>query len=624
MQKIIVLGFDSMIPKLAEQFIAEGRMPNLARLKEEGTWTEAIPTYPAVTPSGWATIGTGAWPSTHGIEGFRLHFEGETPDVGHDGFDSKFCRAQYFWEAAEAQGRQVILFKYPGTWPPRLQHGIQVGGNGGYGGRKNALDVTHACCFSTGSEPGGRSVSVVAAENWTNLPSDGAVYREVELPFVSGRGDVVKRYYALLILGDEARLRVRLTRSRDFEDLLAELRPHQWSQWIYDSFDLPEGVVKGAFRIKIIHVSPDGTEFKLYASQNLRLTGWTRPQELAEELVSQCGPLEEYTGPKDFWNGWYDLPTQWELYRSHTACLGRYMDYLLSHKPWDIFATQCHPIDYAQHIIWGGIDPGHPDFDSGQRDHYWRLLGDVYAMMDDLIGIGLRHQDAHTVVAVVGDHGHELYAKTLHLNNLLIREGLLVADRDSEGVFHVDWSRSRAFATGHVSVFINLRGREPEGIVSPGAEYRNLRERIINLLYEFRDEETGVHPVKFAVKTEEMRPWGLYGSGVGDVIYALKRGYDNGFGMQIEPGSTFIGITDDGQVLRATRLLRNYTSEHPDFSPHAKTVRTIFALSGPGVKRGFQPTLPTRLVDVAPTLAQLTGLPQPAQAEGMVVQQLLE
>lgn len=622
MKKLIMVGFDSIIPKFAEQFIDEGRMPNLMRLKREGAWTEAIPTYPAVTPCGWATIGTGVWPSTHGIEGFTLHFPGESPDVSHDGFNSEFCKAEYFWEVAAQKGRKVILLKYPGTWPHRMENAIQVGGDGGYGGRKNSLDITHSMCFSTGNEKKIKKVEVRRATEWKNLPSAKGPFLEVELPFIPERGGKGRTYYGLTRRSDPVYDTLRITRSRDYSDLVAEIKRGRWTSWIEDTFDVNGKKEKGAFRMKLMELSPDGKRLKLYVSQNHPVGGYTTPTQLAKELYKNLGPFQEYTGLKDFWDGWLDLETQWEVYRSHTHYIAECMDYLLKKKEWDVFVTQCHPIDYAHHIIWGGIDPGHPDHDPLKRQTYWNCLGEVYEMMDELIGVALKYKDDDTHVVVVGDHGHELYAKTFFINNFLVEKDLLVAHKDVDGNFKVDWSRSKAFAMGHVSIILNVKGREPYGIVEPGEEYEGLRERIINLLYDFKDEGNGIHPVNFACKIEEMIAWGLYGQGMGDIVYVMRRGYDNGFGMQVEPGSRFIGITDDGKVLKKTEFLQSYTSEHPGFSPYTETMRTLFAIVGPGIKRKYCPMVPTRLVDVAPTLSYLMGIPAPRQAEGMVMKQI--
>lgn len=188
-------------------------------------------------------------------------------------------------------------------------------------------------------------------------------------------------------------------------------------------------------------ISPDGGNIKVYVTQNHPIQGYTTPPELAAELYKSVGPFQEYTGPQDLWNGWIDLKTQWEIYRSHVNYMKSCMNYLLERKSWDIFVMQCHSLDYAQHIVWAGIDPGHPDYDPKKADHYWGILGDLYGMTDILIGEALKHTDKDTFVIVVGNHGHELYTKTLFINNLLIKEGLLVAEKNLQtGNFEIDWS----------------------------------------------------------------------------------------------------------------------------------------------------------------------------------------
>lgn len=102
----------------------------------------------------------------------------------------------------------------------------------------------------------------------------------------------------------------------------------------------------------------------------------------------------------------------------------------------------------------------------------------------------------------------------------------------------------------------------------------------------------------------------------------MARGYDSGFAMRLEPNPKFVGITEEGEILRRTKILEEHTSEHPDFSPFAETIRTLFALVGPGIKKGYRSTIPSRLVDVAPTLSYLTGISCPRQAEGMVMREI--
>lgn len=625
MKKLILVGLDAIIPKFAERFIREGKMPNLKKMVDSGYWTAVTPTFPCVTPPGWATIGTGAWPSTHGIEGFTLHFGGDSLEKMHNGFNSKFCKAKYLWEVAEEENREVILLKYPGSWPHRMKKAIQVGGAAGYGGRKSVLDITHSLCFSTGEEREVNRITVSTLKEWRNIPLEKKSSLEVELVFPTGERGEAKVYHGLISKVNGRYKVLRLCRSRDYETVLANLSPGDWSDWIEDTFVINGAKKRGHFRLKLMDISPDGRNIKVYVTQNHPIQGYTTPPELAAELYKNVGPFQEYTGPQDLWNGWIDLKTQWEIYRSHVNYMKSCMNYLLKRKSWDIFVMQCHPLDYAQHIVWAGIDPGHPDYDPEKADQYWSILGDLYGMMDLLIGEALEHTSEDTFVVVAGDHGHELYTKTLFINNLLLKKGLLVAQKNLQtGNFEIDWSRSKAFAAGHISIFVNLKGREPKGIVKPGDEYEELRERLINLLYDIKDEETHQHPIKCVCRKEELDAWGLYGNGIGDVVYMTRRGYDSGSAMRLDLDSKFLGITDDKKVLKRTKILEEHTSEHPDFSPFSETMRTLFAVLGPNIKKGYQRPRPIRLVDIACTLAELIEVSSLPQAEGSVISDIYQ
>lgn len=112
-------------------------------------------------------------------------------------------------------------------------------------------------------------------------------------------------------------------------------------------------------------------------------------------------------------------------------------------------------------------------FNLKQRDYVSRNSVTKKYQLPELIGVALNHRGDDTFVVVVGDHGHELYCKTFFINNLLIKEGLLVANKDPEGNFQIEWSKSKAFATGHLSIFINLKGRETQGIENQEKNTRN-------------------------------------------------------------------------------------------------------------------------------------------------------
>lgn len=134
-RKVAVIGIDGITPVMVHRFLAEGRMPRLARRCGAGWCSEGIPTMPPTTPTGWTTIATGARPSTHGIEGFAVHTEGDPLEEKPHACTTTRVKAVFVWQAAERAEERAILLTYPMSWPPSGGDPVvQVDGPGGRGG----------------------------------------------------------------------------------------------------------------------------------------------------------------------------------------------------------------------------------------------------------------------------------------------------------------------------------------------------------------------------------------------------------------------------------------------------------------------------------------------------------
>src|SRR6266516_2314862 len=112
-RKVAIIGIDSITPVMIERFMAEGRMPNLRRMYERGWSSEITSTMPPTTPAAWTTVATGAWPSTHGIEGFAVHRPGDPLDHKLHSLTSDRVRAEQLWQLAERHGMDSVLLKWP-------------------------------------------------------------------------------------------------------------------------------------------------------------------------------------------------------------------------------------------------------------------------------------------------------------------------------------------------------------------------------------------------------------------------------------------------------------------------------------------------------------------------------
>jgi predicted AlkP superfamily phosphohydrolase/phosphomutase len=159
----------------------------------------------------------------------------------------------------------------------------------------------------------------------------------------------------------------------------------------------------------------------------------------------------------------------------------------------------------------------------------------------------------------------------------------------------VNWQKTRAYAQRVCYVYVNLKGRDPQGIVEPGEEYEEVRGQVVRELLAYKDPETGLNPVALALKREDARILGLYGDWVGDVVYALN--------------PTFGG-------------------EHGNFLPTAEhgfgSMKGLLIMSGPGLAEGLTLRRTVWLTDIAPTLCHLADLPVPRDAEGAIVYQALK
>lgn len=641
-RKVIIIGLDAAIAKYTWQFMEKGTMPNLKRLADSGVRSPIIPTTPPWTPPGWATIATGAWPSTHGIEGFSVHFGGNPITEQIDGFDSRLQKAQYVWEAAGQIGKRAIVLKYPGTWPSRMDptKGIQVGGAGGYAGQLSILDISHAQCFTTRNDvEDAIQVEVRPAIGWKNLPRVDHVL-EVELPVQLAQPGQPKVYYAFMTptVDGNGYDRLVICRSRDSDDQLVEVASDAWSDWTTDTFELAEGSRQGDFRFKLDTLSEDGHLFRLYMSQNHPIDGYTVPEEIAAELREHVGPYVEYSVPKDVWRNWIDMEAQMQIWQDQAEHLGRSAQYLMRNHDWDLFITQYHPIDSAEHVLFGGFDPKHPQYDPATAPGYWNDLSRVYAMADHLVGACMECADENTSVIVVGDHGHQPSRYVFLINNVLREAGLLYTVSDEDDA-EVDWSRTKAYAYGPIHILINTKGRDPQGIIEPGEDYERVQDEIIKLLRSVKHDVTGQFVIKLACPRHEMTAQGLYGDGVGDVIYCLDDGYD--VAAQERLGATRFNniergipdaagripvrsaVTRDRTFFRPSELGREMTSEHSSAYPQHELLQTILVMGGSGIKEGIERAVPPRLVDIAPTVAQLLGAPRPANAEGSVLADLL-
>ncbi|MFX0134725.1 MAG: hypothetical protein ACFFDN_13880, partial [Candidatus Hodarchaeota archaeon] len=190
----------------------------------------------------------------------------------------------------------------------------------------------------------------------------------------------------------------------------------------------------------------------------------------------------------------------------------------------------------------------------------------------------------------------------------------------------VDWKNTVAFPYLEPSyVWVNLKGREPHGIVSP-SQYESIREKIIRTLDQMRDPETGKKIVKLALRKEDADHLGQNGEKVGDVVFYLNPPYML-FDARMEQLNAAEQPLDILIKPEAYNAVVNYAA-HAYYLPNAKlgnySISVPLIINGPGIKKGSELKNTANLIDIAPTIAHLLKIPNPKTAQGQVLHDIFE
>jgi predicted AlkP superfamily phosphohydrolase/phosphomutase len=619
-QKVVVIGCDAALPKRILKYIDEGALPTFKKLIEEGVIAEnALVPHPTITPPNWTTIATGAWPGTHGITDYWVHQPGKplTMNSVVEGFDRDLCQVENIWEAAEKAGKRSIVYNYPSSWPSRLANGIVVAGNSNIIDDWRSTDrygfsvCTDAVFCTTLLRAGGVKVALEEAEDWENAPESGGEDLEVELPlpFVQAIEAMKPTTWFGLIQNTDGNgyTKVTVSPTRDCQDAFCTLGVNEWSRKLTTTVETDDGKRKEVtFRIKLLELAPDGTHFKLYMTGLAETSGFSMPPEIAPEISRHS--LEGDVGIrggglKAFRNGWIDIDTYVEVSDLQNIYLAESVEYLLTNKEWDIFFMHEHTSDWMYHGFFRAMDPVASDNPEDHR-RYQDAEKRIYMSIDRMIQRILEAAGENVLTCLISDHGAVASGRSITPMHALAAGGLATLDyskvdpkagkvAQAKQVM-VDWSKTKAMQQRACHIYVNLKGRDPDGIVEP-ADYETVRQEIIDCLMMYIDAETGKRPFSLALRREDARPWGIYGELAGDVIYA------------VEP---WVG------------------GEHGNILPTAEwglgSLKALFVMHGPGIRKNTVLDRTVWITDLVPTICHLMDLPLPSHAEGAILYQAFE
>jgi predicted AlkP superfamily phosphohydrolase/phosphomutase len=632
-KRFVILGLDGMDYRLTRKFMAEGKLPNLAALGERGCFKPLASTVPPISPVAWSSFQTGVNPGKHNIFDFltpdlrtyqpklsstEIRPPRRTVGLGKyrlplGGAPIRLLRKSTpFWTLLGKHGIFSSVLRVPITFPPEKLRGVLLSGmcvpdlrgsQGTFSYYSTRLDGE--------TEPTGGETHQVVRQGATIA----AALIGPENPLRKD-GAVMKLPFAIEIRGaDAADLRIG--------GRLHRLQKGEYSPWIPVAFRAAPGMkVHGLCRFLLRSTEPN---FALYVTPihldpERPAMPISYPAVYSTYLAKRQGPFATLGLAEDTWalnEGAIDdqafiqqcVDDDRERELMFFDCLDKVKRGLC--------AVVFDGTDRIQHTFWRDTDAGsHPvPSPSGRGQGEGpsengtvplapqtpdRVLEELYLRMDALVGRVVAECDCEqSVLMIISDHGFNSFRRGLDLNRWLEIGGYLKVNepaRSKKYLAAIDWAHTRAFAVGLAGIFINLKGRQSQGIVAPGAEAAALCREIAQKLAALADPENGQPAVKTVYLASETYR-GPYKDAAPDLIVGYQRGYRASW-------ETAVGQVTDSVFHTNTKA---WSGDH-----------CVDQSLVPGVlfcNRKIE-TEHARLMDIGPTVLDMFGVPVPAYMDG--------
>jgi predicted AlkP superfamily phosphohydrolase/phosphomutase len=615
--KIVIIGLDGLEPSLAEKYMAEGKLPNLARIKNEGSYARLQTTTPAISPVAWSSFMTGSEPSKHNIFDF-LSRDPKTylPSLSsaHIGKPKKvLCLGKYaiplskpeirglrksvpFWKILGDAGIFSTILRVPITFPPEKFAGHLLSG---------------MCAPDLKGSQG--TFALYTSDKEKIKRREGGIAIPVEIK--DGR---IKTYISgpensLLKKAEEIQIPLSIEIDKEKSEARLEvsgqrfgLKKGMFSPWVKLVFRPGLGMkVKAIARFFLSELEP---HFEMY------LTPLNIDPEKPALPISHPFIYSIYLSK--LLGSFITLGEANDTWALNEGALkeGPFLDLTyFNHKEWEAMlfnalaktkkgAVVCvfETTDSIQHMFWRYLDKAHPALKSASAEMSFQVIDDLYRKMDEMVGKVREKLDAKSALIVMSDHGFKSFRRGVNLNSWLYHNGYLFlkqGKKESEEWFKdVHWDSTKAYALGLGGLYLNQKGREDRGIVSPGDETKALKAELIRKLTGLRDDITGDVAITEVYDRDKIYK-GPYKENAPDLII----GYNQGFRASWD---SVTGIVND------TIFDDNKKAWSGDHCIDPRHVPGVFFSS-----QKVNAKTPS-IMDIAPTVLKLFGLSVPAHMDG--------
>ena len=557
-KRLIFLGLDGQDPKLTDRWMAEGKLPNFKKLSELGCYRRLHSTYPSISPVAWSSFATGVQPAKHNIFDF-LSRDTRTylPLLSSTSIETarrwgaslleKISLGRYRFPVDKAEIRLLrkakpywtilgehyiwsTVLRVPITFPPDRFYGAQLG----------AMAIPDLL--------GTQGTFYL----FTTRPSDDT-FKEggIRLPLTATNGEAGRAdSFAAQVEGPENSfidgnppmtlpLTIRVDRAAgvahvelDGEELTLKLG--ELSDWVSLEFPAaPTVKVSALARLQITeldeHVSLYMTPLNI-APENPAMP-ISHPGYFANYLAKKVGPFATLGLAEDTWalneevtDDATFLQQSYDIDREREAMFMNSLDQLKKGSVVCVFDGT----DRIQHMFWRYLEDGHPAARGNDNPEHKNAIEELYIHNDKLVGRTMKKLRKGDLLFVISDHGFTSFRRGVNINGWLLANGYLKlkegADGSNEWLADVDWSQTKAYSLGLAGMYLNIEGRESQGIVKPGAEAQALKAELVAKMSGLRDEEASEVGITELFDTAKLYS-GPYLANAPDILFGFNSGY---------------------------------------------------------------------------------------------------
>lgn len=514
--RLVVLGFDGVDPRWMERWANEGKLPNLAKLmKARGgaQYRHLESTNPPQSPVAWTTFATGTPPGEHGIFDFigRRVSTAPTglPVVPYQGTSSFEVQAagppvarnlrtgEPFWKTLADEGVRTIALNVPYSFPPDpMRAGRMLSGLGVPDLRETNSTFSYA---GTDVADGERNVGGGVMTRLT--VTDGVALYQLAGPTIPGSSPPAR-----MTLPVEIRSRSGENGAPDALVVKLDGTEHvlpvrEESGFIEVTFQHEGTEVRGLLRMIALEARPGMRLFFTPISFHpaRQYSPISYPQSFAGELVTDTDGFYKTVGWDHDTSALNEEVIDEELWLREMDQIERQRQQMLlarmGQNDWDMLLWVSTATDRASHMFYRLTDPQSPRYDAVLAARYGDAIERQYRRMDETVGRALAALGPDDTLLIISDHGFHNYRRGLNVNQWLRQNGFLTLRNDADAsprdfLLDVDWSRTQAYALGTGQIYLNIRGRERDGIVNE-TDIAAVCARIKAGLEALRDVEKG-------------------------------------------------------------------------------------------------------------------------------------